>query len=57
MRSFAPDSTFVVYCAGAHCNGDNKAAVRLARLGYPVKEMIGGVAGWLDEGFELANGS
>ena len=57
MRSFAPDSTFLVYCAGPHCNGANKAAVRLARLGYPVKEMIGGVTGWLDEGFELASGS
>ena len=26
-------------------------AVRLARLGRPVKEMIGGVTRWLDEGF------
>ncbi len=26
-----------------------KAAVRLARLGLPVKELIGGVTGWLDE--------
>ena len=57
MRSFAPDSTFVVYCAGPHCNGANKAAVRLARLGCPVKEMIGGVTGWLDEGFDLVNGT
>ena len=53
MQAFRQDSTFVVYCAGPHCNGANKAAVRLARLGYPVKEMIGGVTGWLDEGFEL----
>ena len=57
LRSFVPDSTFVVYCAGPHCNGANKAAVRLARLGYPVKEMIGGITGWLDEGFELAKHS
>ena len=48
---------FVVYCAGPHCNGANKAAVRLARLGRSVKEMIGGVKGWLDEGFSLADGS
>ncbi len=26
---------------------------RLARLGRPVKLMIGGVTGWLDEGFSL----
>ncbi|MEQ4574229.1 MAG: rhodanese-like domain-containing protein [Gammaproteobacteria bacterium] len=45
---------FVVYCAGPHCNGADKAAVRLATLGRPVKLMIGGITGWLDEGFELA---
>ena len=44
---------YVVYCAGPHCNGANKAAIRIARLGLPVKEMIGGAIGWLDEGFEL----
>jgi rhodanese-related sulfurtransferase len=46
-------TTFVVYCAGPHCNGANKAAVRLAELSRPVKMMIGGVTGWLDEGFSL----
>ena len=50
------DTLFVVYCAGPHCNGANRAAVRLAALGRPVKEMIGGVTGWLDEGFALARG-
>lgn len=44
---------FVVYCAGPHCNGADKAALRLARLGRPVRKMIGGVTGWLDEGFTL----
>ena len=51
-----PDETvFVVYCAGPHCNGADKAAVRLARLGRPVKKMIGGVEGWKDEGFQLSS--
>ena len=53
MAEFGTDPLFVVYCAGPHCNGANKAAVRLARLGYPVKEMIGGVTGGRDEGFAL----
>ena len=48
---FSPGT--VVYCAGPHCNGANKAALRLARLGLPVKMMIGGVTGWIDEGFTL----
>jgi len=48
---------FVVYCAGPHCNGADKAALNLASLGRPVKKMIGGVAGWLDEGFTLVDGA
>jgi rhodanese-related sulfurtransferase len=48
---------FVVYCAGPHCNGAARAAVRLARLGRPVKLMAGGITGWIDEGFELAIGA
>jgi rhodanese-related sulfurtransferase len=47
------DTLFVVYCAGPHCNGADKAAHKLASLGRPVKKMIGGVTGWLDEGLSL----
>ena len=54
MDEWPAGTTFVVYCAGPHCNGANKGAIRLAELGRPVKELIGGVTGWLDEGFELA---
>jgi rhodanese-related sulfurtransferase len=54
LREYPSDTLFVVYCAGPHCNGANKAAIRLARLGRPVKEMIGGIEGWKDEGFSLA---
>jgi len=54
LMDYSKNTLFVVYCAGPHCNGANKAAVKLAALGYPVKEMIGGVTGWLDEGFELS---
>ncbi len=57
LAEWPMDTLFVVYCAGPHCNGANKAAVRLAKLGRPVKEMIGGIAGWVDEGFVLASGS
>jgi rhodanese-related sulfurtransferase len=53
MSKYPADTVFVVYCAGPHCNGANKAAIRLARLGRPVKEMIGGKIGWLDEGYTL----
>ena len=53
MMSYTADTLFVVYCAGPHCNGADKAALNLAKLDRPVKKMIGGVTGWTDEGFEL----
>lgn len=56
LAEFPPDTVFVTYCAGPHCNGSTKAALKIARLGRPVKEMIGGLTGWLDEGFALTTG-
>ncbi len=53
LGQYPADTLFVVYCAGPHCNGADKAAVHLAKLGRPVKKMIGGVTGWIDEGFDL----
>jgi len=57
MAQWPEDTLFVVYCAGPHCNGATKAAIRLAGLGRPVKSMPGGITGWLDEGFTLASES
>lgn len=50
------DTLFVVYCNGPHCNGADRAALRLACLDRPVKKMIGGIEGWHDEGFDLVPG-
>ena len=55
LAGFAPNMLFVVDRAGPHCNGADKAAVRLARLGRPVKKMLGGITGWRDEGFSLTS--
>jgi rhodanese-related sulfurtransferase len=57
MRVYASGALFVTYCAGPHCNGAARAAAKLAHLGYPVKLMVGGITGWLDEGFALDCGS
>lgn len=54
MREWPPETLFVVYCAGPHCNGADRAALRLAQLGRPVKIMIGGLTGWEDEGLAFA---
>ncbi|WP_245953079.1 hypothetical protein [Alteromonas aestuariivivens] len=55
LADYPQGTCFVVYCAGPHCNATEKAAMKLARLGRPVKKMIGGVTGWLDEGFTLVS--
>lgn len=53
LATWPPETVFVTYCAGPHCNGAARGALRLAKLGRPVKIMAGGITGWLDEGFEL----
>jgi hypothetical protein len=57
LSGWPQDTLFVVYCAGPHCNGADRGALRLARLGRAVKLMVGGITGWLDEGFVLATGA
>ncbi len=45
------DVPVIVYCWGPGCNGGQRGALALARLGYQVKEMIGGYEYWVREGF------
>jgi rhodanese-related sulfurtransferase len=45
-----PNIPIVTYCWGPSCNAATKGALRLARLGRQVKEMIGGLEYWIREG-------
>jgi len=56
LAAYPPKTLFVVYCSGPHCNGADRGALRLARLGRPVKKMLGGMSGWREEGYEVATG-
>ncbi|AJT62261.1 rhodanese-like domain-containing protein [Streptomyces chattanoogensis] len=49
-----PAVPVVVYCWGPGCDGATRAALALARLGYRVKEMLGGIEYWIREGYEVA---
>lgn len=51
--AYPPDMLFVVYCWGPGCNGSTKAALRLSQLGYAVKELIGGIEYWREEGYAI----
>ncbi|GAA2292038.1 rhodanese-like domain-containing protein [Nonomuraea roseoviolacea subsp. roseoviolacea] len=50
-------ATVVTYCWGPGCNGATRAALEFARLGHPVKEMIGGFEYWAREGFPVETAS
>lgn len=53
LNKYPAETLFVTYCAGPHCNGATKAAIVLAKLGRPVKIMLGGITGWVDQGYQL----
>jgi rhodanese-related sulfurtransferase len=44
------DKVYVVYCDGIGCNGSTKGAYQLARLGFRVKELLGGLDWWHRDG-------
>lgn len=56
LAAWPAGTVFVTYCAGPHCNGADRGALRLAEIGRLVKTMPGGMTGWIDEGLPLATG-
>jgi rhodanese-related sulfurtransferase len=55
LREFAPHLQIVVYCWSPGCNAGTRGAIEFARLGYTVKEMIGGYEYWVREGLPTEN--
>jgi rhodanese-related sulfurtransferase len=49
------DTPVVVYCWGPGCNGSTKAALQFSRLGYEVRELIGGFEYWAREGWPVVD--
>jgi rhodanese-related sulfurtransferase len=47
------DAQVVVYCWSPGCNAGAKGALAFARLGYSVREMIGGFEYWVREGYPV----
>ena len=46
-------SIYIVYCDGIGCNASTKGALNLARLGFRVKELIGGLDWWKRDGYKV----
>ncbi|KJL46017.1 Thiosulfate sulfurtransferase GlpE [Microbacterium hydrocarbonoxydans] len=47
------DASVVVYCWSPGCNAGAKGALEFAKLGYDVREMIGGFEYWVREGYPV----
>lgn len=54
-REIPEGTPVVVYCWSPGCNAGAKGAVEFAKLGYPVREMIGGYEYWIREGQPTEN--
>ncbi|MCU0425895.1 MAG: rhodanese-like domain-containing protein [Candidatus Kapabacteria bacterium] len=64
-RTMNPDTTghldretlYVVYCDGIGCNGSTKGALNMTKLGFRVKELIGGIEWWKIDGYATEGNS
>lgn len=45
------DALVVTYCDGIGCNASTKGALVMARLGFTVKELLGGLDWWKRDGY------
>jgi rhodanese-related sulfurtransferase len=58
-RTMSEDSTrdldkkliYVTYCDGIGCNASTKGALNMAKLGFTVRELIGGLDWWRRDGY------
>jgi rhodanese-related sulfurtransferase len=64
-RTMSPETTsnidknslIVTYCDGIGCNGSTKAALNMLKLGFRVKELMGGLDWWKRDGHATHTGA
>lgn len=54
--SWDRDALYVTYCGGLTCRASAKTALKLASLGFKVKELPGGIQDWKEKGQEVVKG-
>jgi rhodanese-related sulfurtransferase len=50
------DALVVIYCDGIGCNASTKGALAMTRLGFRVKELMGGLDWWKRDGHPTSQG-
>lgn len=43
---------YVTYCDGIGCNASTKGALNMTKLGFKVKELLGGLDWWIRDAYE-----
>jgi len=61
-RHLDRSKTYICYCDGMGCNASTRGALKMAQMGFKVKELIGGIEWWkfdgyATEGTSAANGA
>lgn len=51
-HNFKKDQLYIVYCDGIGCNASTRGALNMAKLGFNVRELIGGIEWWKFDGYE-----
>ena len=50
-ENLSKSKIYVTYCDGIGCNASTKGAINLAKLGFNVKELLGGLDWWKRDGY------
>ncbi len=50
-RHLDKEKTYICYCDGIGCNASTRGALKMAKLGFTVKELIGGIEWWKYDGY------
>ncbi len=45
------NALIITYCDGIGCNASTKGALKMAKLGFDVKELLGGLDWWKRDGY------
>lgn len=51
-RKLDKSKLYVIYCDGIGCNASTKGALNMGKLGFQVKELLGGLDWWKRDGYE-----
>lgn len=51
------NALYVTYCDGIGCNASTKGALNMAKLGFRVKELMGGIDWWKRDGYATEGSS